>query len=188
MADLQQYRNMLRINRHRLDDELEIQAEVMDRISQEVNKLNSKMLEAKERLAREEARVMEEVAENASTKMTVAQLEAAVRRHPDRKAAWMAYDRARFEFDEWEALRDAWKQRGFSIKTLADLYTSHYFTVADYQVKDRKDRDADRISKHQADHQTRRAAMHEVRTLRSERAEPEKETRPRRRALMEDGP
>jgi hypothetical protein len=183
MAEIQQYRNMLRINRHRLDDELEIQAELMDRISQQVNRLNSRMLEAKEQLLREEARLMEDISENASSKMTVAQLEAAVRRHPDRKSAWSAYDRARYEFDEWEALRDAWKQRGFSIKTLADLYTSHYFTVADYQANDRKDRDMTRISKHQADHQERRAAMHEVRA--SKREQEDQEPRPRRRMLTE---
>lgn len=181
MSTLNDYRNMLRINRHRLDDELEIQAEVMDRISQEVNKLNSQMLSAKEELLRVEARLMTEIAEDAPSKMTVAQIEAAVRRHKDRRDAWIKYDTARYSFDEWEALRDAWKQRGFSIKTLADLYTSHYFTISDHQARDRSDRDQDRISRHQKEHLDRRAAMNEARREKTEEA-----PAPRRRTLMGD--
>lgn len=181
MTTLKDYRSMLRINRHRLDDELEIQAEVMDRISQEVNRLNSQMLSAKEELLRVEARLMTEIAEDAPSKMTVAQMEAAVRRHKDRRDAWVQYDIARYSFDEWEALRDAWKQRGFSIKTLADLYTSHYFTISDHQVRDRSDRDHDRISRHQKEHSDRRAAMNEVR-----REKTEESSAPRRRTLMGD--
>lgn len=179
MATLQDYRNMLRINRHRLDDELEIQSEMMDRISQEVNKLNSRMLAAKEELLRVEARLMVEIAEDATTKLTVSQMEAAVRRHRDRRDAWNALDTARYAFDEWEALRDAWKQRGFSIKTLADLYTSHYFTISDHQVRDRSDRDGDRISRHQKEHLERRTAMHDARQAKSDDA-----PTPRRRTLM----
>lgn len=179
MATLQDYRNMLRLDRYRLDDELQIQAEVMDRISQEVNKLNSRMLAAKEELLRVEARLMVDIAEDATAKMTVAQLDAAVRRHRDRMAAWSSYDAARYAFDEWEALRDAWKQRGFSIKTLADLYTSQYFTITDHQVRDRSDRDADRISRHQKEHHDRRAAMNEARQTKNEGTVP-----PRRRTLM----
>ena len=55
--ELSQVRNMLRINKHRLDDELELHAEVLDRVGQEVVKRNSRMIELKKRLEEVEAKV-----------------------------------------------------------------------------------------------------------------------------------
>jgi zinc transporter ZupT len=50
MPTLEQYQNMLRINKLRLDDELEIQAELQHAISMEVARLNTLDLEAENKL------------------------------------------------------------------------------------------------------------------------------------------
>jgi hypothetical protein len=179
MATLQSYRAMLRVDRNSLDDELEIQAEKMDQISQQVNLLNSKMLKAKEDLLRTEARLAISIVEDSSAKMTAGQIDASIKRHRDRQEAWEAYEQARFNFDEWESLRDAWKQRGFSIKTLADLYTSQYFSIRDHQPSDKRDREGARIDRHQRGYDERRAAMREARAG-------ESAVKPRRRTFTGD--
>lgn len=165
METLATFRNMLRIDRHRLDEELEIQSEIMDRLSQRVISLNTKQLEAKEELSRTEARLTLDV-DDGSTKMTAAQVAATVKRHSDRRRAFQLYSEARHEYEEWEALRDAWKGRGFALKTLADLYTSNYFSPSDHKVQDRSDRNRARIDRHQQEHLEGRVAMNAARSER----------------------
>ena len=53
--DLQQIRGLLRIVKHRLDDELEIHAELQDRIGQEVASLSAVAAAAKTALEAAEA-------------------------------------------------------------------------------------------------------------------------------------
>lgn len=139
MSDLATFRKMLRVDRNTLDDDLEVQAEVLDRISQQVNRLGQRLAEAKEKLSSTEARLTRDVAEDATTKMTATQVSAEVHRHRDRRDAWAAHQSARFEFEEWEALRDAWRQRGYSLKTLSDLYAAQYFTTSSHQARDRSE-------------------------------------------------
>jgi hypothetical protein len=128
MPTIQQYRSMLVLNKHRLDDELEAQADVQERISREVVLLNSAMLAAKDKLARVEGRLGEELRED-EPKLTVELRAAKVARDPARIASWEAYQSARAQHEEWSNLLEAWRQRGYSIKTLADLYGSQYFSL-----------------------------------------------------------
>jgi hypothetical protein len=138
MSTLQTYRNMLRINKHRLDDELEIQAELQERISAQVARLNSQMLEAKDDLAKVEARLTEDYREESkATKDTV---EAKVKRHPDRQAAWEKFQMKRADHEEWAGLLEAWKVKGFSIRELCELYGSQYFALSSHQTRHREER------------------------------------------------
>lgn len=155
-ASLEHYRRMLAIDKHSLDDELEQQSVIMDQISQKVLQLTSQMAKAKEDLLRLEARLLIEMHESYS-KVTTAMVDAGIKRNRERQVAWEAYNDARAAYDEWDALRDAWKQRGFSIKTLADLYTSNYFSAD--SIHDRKDRDRSRIDRYQKENTERRAAL-----------------------------
>lgn len=137
----EQFRTMLPIHKHRLDDELEIHAQLQEQISHETTLRNSRMLEAKEELAKTEARVADDLRED-DPKITVAAVTAKLYRAPERVRAWQKYQEARAEHERWDGLLSAWKQKGYSIKTLADLYASQYFALQSHHRKERPDRPA----------------------------------------------
>ncbi len=121
------FRNMLRINKHRLDDELEIQAETQERISSHLAQLNSRQLELKKTLDQEAARIVAELKEASKISDTAADKEA--KRDRAYITAWQAWLVARQEHEEWAGLYEAWKARGYQLKTLADLHGDQYFAV-----------------------------------------------------------
>ena len=125
---IESFRKMLPVRKHHLDEELEIQAQTMDEISQQVAAWNHRMLEAKEALAQTEARLADDLRDG-DVKLTKDQLEAKVRRSRERGAAWDTYQRARGQHEEWSMLLECWRNKGYSIKTLADLYSSDYFAA-----------------------------------------------------------
>lgn len=126
--ELSEVRNMLRINRHRLDDELEVHAEVLDRVGQEVVRRNSRMIELKKKLEEVEARVTSDL-KDADPKLTNPMAEREAKRNRDYTAAWEAYQRARHEHEEWESVQKAWYQRGFDLKALGELFGNQYFAL-----------------------------------------------------------
>jgi hypothetical protein len=128
LEDLQSFRNMLRINKHRLDDELEIQAEILDRIAQNVVRLDARQAELKEELAKVEGRLTLECKED-NPKMTVDEIKATVGRDKERATSWKAYRTAIAEHAEWDALYKAWAMRGKDIDVLARLYGSQYWQM-----------------------------------------------------------
>lgn len=123
---IETFRNMLRVNKHRLDDELEMQAQVLEFISSRVARLNSLMLEAKEALKRTEGSLALDLKD---AKMLKDELLGRVYEHRDYKAAWGAYQVARQEHEEWEGLYKAWAQRGKDIDGLGRLYGAQYWQV-----------------------------------------------------------
>ena len=127
MADIERYRRMLAVNKRALDDELELQSELQEEIGRELSRRNSAMLEAKDDLARVEARLQFQVREERGTKLTKDEAEALIVRHRDRIAAWKAYQEAREQHEQWEVLYRAWIGRGFSMEHLTSLYHSQYF-------------------------------------------------------------
>jgi len=148
---LDTYRKMLRINRNRLDDELEIQSEMMDRISTRVIAASTRASDAKDSLGRTESRLFDDVKES-ETRVSNPAAEARVKRDPERIKAWTYYQRAREEHEAWTALFEAWRQRGYSIKTLADLYAANYFSLSSAQA---------RVREVEPDHQSRQAIRQE---------------------------
>jgi len=125
---IEKYRGMLVVNKHRLDDELEIQADIQERISAEVATLNSRMLECKDDLAKIEARLSEEFRDS-DAKLTVDGIKGKVLRHAERGRAWDRHQKAREDLEVAQGILDAWIKRGFSLKTLGELYTGQYFSV-----------------------------------------------------------
>lgn len=125
---LDDYRRLLPINKHNLDQELEVQGEMLYHISEGRTIANSQMLEAKNSLARIEAGISSEARSRAS-KITVGELDGIVQMNRDRQASWEAYQEARAIFEQWDGLYESWKQRGFALKTLADLYIGNYFVI-----------------------------------------------------------
>lgn len=124
--EISMFRNMLRVNRHRLDDELEVQAEVMDRIAQNLTTMRSREIEMADELKRCEARIFADSKDGGATEKAS---EAASKRHPERVRAWQKWQAARSECDEWKELYEAWKVKGFTLRDLGALYAAEYFTV-----------------------------------------------------------
>jgi len=157
-------RNMLRVNKHRLDDELEIQPEIMQRIADRVVLMNSRMLECKDDLARVESRLTEDIKED-EPRLTVGQLDAKVKRHADRTRAWQKFQAARAEYEEWTSLLESWRQKGYSLKTLSELYAAQYFSVNYVDGARRVDTGASRAALREASTQasatTRRRVLSE---------------------------
>ena len=126
--ELSEIRNMLKINRHRLDDELEVHSEIMDRIGQRVVKLNGRQIELKRQMEITEAKVISRLKDD-DPKMTNPIAEKEAKGSRDYETAWKAYQVARAEHEEWEVVQKAWYQRGFDIKALGDLFGNQYFAL-----------------------------------------------------------
>lgn len=126
---LDDYRHQLPVNKYRLDDELELQPDLMMRIASEVTIRKSRELEAKDELARAEAHLAEEFREDAEKgKATKGEIDGYVLRHPERREAWRKYQAARSDHENWSSLLDAWRERGFVMKHLTDLWVAQYFS------------------------------------------------------------
>jgi hypothetical protein len=138
--DYDQFRRMLQVNKHRLDDELEIHADIQERIGHERARLEVFEAEKKNELALCEARLTEQFKED-DPKTTKDQIEAKVIRSRERKAAWEAYQTARVERLRWDSLYDAWKARDFAVRTLARLFGDQYFANDPVLVRERRRRD-----------------------------------------------
>lgn len=121
-------RNMLRTNKHRLDDELEIQPEMMQRIADHAVMAESRAMEAKDALARVEARIADDAKED-DPKLSLDLIAGKVRRHAERIRAWDKYVAANAEHGTWRSALESWRQKGFSLKTLADLHAAQYFSA-----------------------------------------------------------
>lgn len=127
------FRRMLRVSKHAIDDALENQADDLDRISQAWARADERADELKAELARVEGRLT--VAGKADNpKATVAELTAAVVQHRDFRAAQDALREANREAAEWKGLHGAWKERGYALKTLAELHGAAYFTASSHTM------------------------------------------------------
>ena len=125
--DIQQYRSLLRIQKHRLDDELEMQAELLQQISECVVIAKSDALYAKDQLDRLEGQLYSD-AKLDYPKATVPELHGITMKDSDRIAAWQKYQKARHTQEDWEGLHEAWKSRGFALRALVDLRLANYYT------------------------------------------------------------
>lgn len=189
--DFKNFQNQLPVMKHRLDDELEVHPQVYEMISSRVVLLNSQMLEAKNQLAMTEDRLTED-ARDSGSKLTKDEVEGRVRRHPDRKAAWIKFQAARAEHERWVGLLDAWRQKGYAIKTLAELYTASYYVLGGTSVVDRtrdhseqSRRPTPRSSIRNGDQiDEGRAALRRASNQVSLASTTQEEARPRRRALI----
>lgn len=139
MSDLDTFRRLLRINKHRLDDELELQAEVMDRISDQISRLAASVDVAENDLKLTEARIFRQT-KDLDEKITDKATENIVKRHSDRIKAFDRVVSARQDLAQWQGLHEAWKSRGYSINKLCDLYVAQYFTKNSHSISERSDR------------------------------------------------
>lgn len=126
MIKIDEFRVMLRINKHDLDTELIRHAETQEHIGRELAWRERQLSEFKD--------IMESIehdkvnaAKDSAVKVTVEQAKGEARKHPAWRAARGNYQGLQQDVAEWQQLIDAWRTRGFNLKTLADLYTSKYY-------------------------------------------------------------
>lgn len=140
MNELRDFRDRLRINKHRLDDELEVQSELQEQIARILAEKNAQMLELKDDLGKTEARLIEDFREGSTKDLA----EAKAKRHPDRTKAWERYQQAVRAFEEWSHLLDAWKARGRDLHTLGKLFGDSYFSLTSISGDRDRNRGRDR--------------------------------------------
>lgn len=190
-AHINEFRALLRINKHALDDALEQQPEVMDRISQQVTRAESAMLFLKDELAKVEGKLFSE-AKAEDRKLTKDEIDSEIRHNPKRLRAFEDYQTAKAEHDEWSGLLEAWRTRGFSINKLGDLYAANYYTKSSHSARPLSD--AEMMNRRRemreagprenyADRAARRAEDSIREAGASRRTEDSEEPKPRRRRV-----
>ena len=127
--DLQQIRGLLRIVKHRLDDELEIHAEMQDRIGQEVASLSAIVAAAKTVLEAAEADAVIKLRNGHHEKLSADELKARVCLAPAVVSAAQALQMRQKTLAEWQSVYDAWRARGYALRNLTGLHGQQYFAV-----------------------------------------------------------
>lgn len=127
-ADIAEFRDRLRIDKHNLDGELEIQSECQERIGRQVEALTTSVARLKRMMEATEADVLEEVKRD-DPKLSNPLAEKEVRRNSKFIRAWEEYHTLKQELGEWTRLYEAWVARGYSLKDLASLHGQQYYTV-----------------------------------------------------------
>ena len=128
MGTLQQYRAMVRVNKHRLDDELEIHAQILDEIGRAVAEAEHNLT----RIEAEHAGIIAAAARRLRSndpKISVAAVEAELALDRSCATSAAAVADVKHTAAEWAALHKAWYQRGFDIKALAELFVAQYFVL-----------------------------------------------------------
>ena len=151
------YDEVVAINKHELDRELEVQAAFTFTISEHKSAAALRVSQTKDYLAVIEAQLRARIRRNwggrEGPKQTEADILAAVQEHHDRLIAWDDYQKARHMLERWEGLFETWKQRGFALRGLGDLYEANYYTIDDAgggRAKEDKDWQRARIALKQA--------------------------------------
>lgn len=169
-----EYKALLAVSKNFLDDALEEQASSMQDINERIVELKTGLLKAENKLKTTDAELFEQMRSD-DVKSTVQDRQGRVLLNPEHVDRWQDIQERREELEKWEGLHESWKQRGYSISTLANLWASSYFsknsTTRPVQVKERDG------------YEDRRAQMTEKRQESSRRVEPEVEAPVRRRSL-----
>lgn len=129
--NLKDFEPMLPINKMRLDDELEIQAQISYKIAEETGLANSRQMSAKEDLNRYEAELRIKLITAVGDEKPMSDTKAliVVATDTERTRLWHNYQVARAAYESWMGLYTAWGQRGYALKTLADLHLGEYYTI-----------------------------------------------------------
>lgn len=143
MRDITYYRDRLRIDKNRMDDEMSQHSERLEEIGRGVAAAAKREALAKRELEQTEARLIAEMHE-ADPKVAINRAQIEVKRH---REYTQAHDRLldlREELGQWESLEKAWYGRGFDLRALGELWARQYLSTSsssDYArpVVDRSD-------------------------------------------------
>lgn len=151
-------RNLLYIQKHRLDEELEIQAELFYHVSHKLATVNAALVQAKDALARIEAAAYVRIGKE-DEKLSDTKIRMRVVDDPDYQAALSSLGLCKSESEVWVGIQEAFRQRGYMLRELCDLYLSNYYTTTSHAGDSRK--------RAEVDHTAARAALTEQRVARA---------------------
>lgn len=129
MITPEQIRGWLIVDKSRLDDEIEHHSQIAEEISRKVSMLEMDVATAKDELKRCEAGLLLDFKKE-DTKQTALEVEARVIRNGTRINAFKTFVAYEEQLATWKGLQSAWRDKMFSMRTLADLHGSHYFDSA----------------------------------------------------------
>lgn len=139
ILSISQARGLLFINKHALDDELEVQAETLYHIVEEQSKANGQLARAKNHLESVEAGLFQDFSDQ-TPKPTKDLILAQVQDSADRAKAFDLFLEAKEVADRWNGLFEAWRARGFALRELCGLHLANYYSsdsVSPSQVRRR---------------------------------------------------
>jgi hypothetical protein len=122
----------MKVDKNNLDAVLERHAQFQSEIATELSEVTRELAQAKEELALEESRLyllIKDTGDRVAHETALAR----VKTNRSRIVLAEAYNSLKQECDKWSGLYEAWKSRGFNIKTLSDLYSSQYFAITSAQ-------------------------------------------------------
>lgn len=170
---IDQFRDRLLINKHTLDDDLEVHASALERLQREVALLDRCVVEAKDEMERVEGQLSLDTKRD-TPDLSIPMIAAKVKTNSQYQRARTAYLDAKQEHSEWSALVSGWESRGRSLEALGKLHGQQYFAVS--SAGGRSNRHNDDFVK------AIRARMSQRRQeIAAERAEPHGVPRQRRR-------
>ena len=130
MTDIAELKQYLKINKHRLDEELEEQPMLLFQISEAFVQASAERDMLKEQLATIDATLDGKARaklERTLDKVTEAMVKNAVQTSGDHEAASAAYLKAKNQADLLAALKEAFHSRGYMIRDLCTLYAANYY-------------------------------------------------------------
>jgi hypothetical protein len=130
VTDIEELRQYLKIDKHRLDEELEEQPMLLFQISEAYVQAGAERDMLKEQLATIDAKADAKARtklDRISEKVTEAMVKNAVQTSTEHETASAAYLKAKEQADLLFALKEAFQSRGYFLRDLASLYAANYY-------------------------------------------------------------
>ncbi len=165
-ASLSELRAALKIDRFNLDEDVERQPELFFEVAEAAALARSEQDQAKDSVDEVESRLDVHVrgeAERKDERITEKEIKARIRQHSERIAAMKNYLGLKLGTEMLDQLRDSFKQRGYMLRELVQLYLSSYYqdaTVSGTRAGVRDAR-ADRSQRHLAERKRERRRLKE---------------------------
>ena len=125
---MNQIEGMLHVSKHALDDELEKQPQVMYSISEAVAEHYADYMRMQDWLDVCEAELYIKF-KNGTEKITADEVKARIQIDSQRRSLFASVCVEQALHHKWQGLMEAWKQRGFALKSLSDLALANYFAT-----------------------------------------------------------
>jgi hypothetical protein len=128
--DITEFVDYLKIDRDSLDEDLIQQPMLFYRVSQQLALANARRDKLKREMELLEAETRMSVREDLARheeKVTEKQVTEMVNADGDLVALEKRYGTARFQAEQWGAMKESFSQRGYALKELVSLYLGNYF-------------------------------------------------------------
>lgn len=130
MRPINFYKDQLKINPHLLDDTLMEQSQMFYEIGESLEEAVEQRDLAKKRVEEVEAEIIDEIISDSGTKKpSNDSLKRMAVQDPRYKSAYGNYLEQKREAGQWQALKEAFQQRSYSINRLVELYIAQYWTT-----------------------------------------------------------